>query len=625
VPLKNRLDKLLIAPYAAELVALLGGVAYLLQTWVYAHTRESILDEGAYLLKGYAFATGQYQIYQDYGFWSNHMPFSFYIPGYVQMLFGPGLRTGRYLAIFLGLLGLLGVWLLVRRLRGKWWAAGVVWVIAINVAMIKMYSVMVTQVLIACLLVWMLVLGLGKFRQQWQIVFAAVLAGIALMTRINTLPVLPLLILYVAWQHGWKVGLTAALAGGIVVIIGHALFWPEILRMWAYWLPESLVPFLSAWRPPPGSIPSWEPEIDLFGRLASFFMSLRVNFVAMVGALSTWLLWPRRKDWKHNSDRISAIFLSLVFISLLLIHLWATLGKSYCVYCLPGYITFFEITGLILMVISLPAWRKQLPIWLQPIIVVAILLISAGIGYGAFEEIGNQLMDVAIPNYLRGIERFSNADSLGNYLTSSYQLQAREQRRLLPALAGLGVGLVILLLAVVLTYWVNRRRQEIRISYGMIAQTTFFLTGLILTPSLPLSGGYRFYECSGDVIASYEAAGHHLADVIPPGSQVYWEGGLSTVPLLYLTGVKIYPPQVNGSYSFNLGQDSDGLERYGFWNQELADNWVHQADYVLIQERYFRNWLEEVVTRGRYRELQPTGLTAACQPDSRIRIFRRIP
>lgn len=623
--LKSWLTRLLAVPYAAEIVAFLASLAYFLQTWTYAHTRESILDEGAYLLKGYAFATGQYQIYQDYGFWSNHMPFAFYIPGYVQMLFGPGLRTGRYLAIVLGMLGMLGVWLLVRRLQGKWWAAAAVWVIATNVAMIKMYSVMVTQVLIACLLVWMLVFGLGKSRQLWQIGIAAVLAGIALMTRINTLPVLPLLVLYILWQHGWKAGLTAALAGGFVVILGHALFWPGILRMWAYWLPESLAPFLSAWRPPLGSTPSWEPNIDLFGRLASFFMSFRVNFVAMVGALSTWLLWPRRKDWKNPSDRISAVFLSLVFLSLLLIHMWATLGKSYCVYCLPGYVTFFQITGLVLVVISFPTWRKKLPIWLQSIIVVCILLISAGIGYGAFEETGNQLINLAIPNYLRIIGRFSNSETLGEFFKSTYQLKAGELRRLLPALVGFGAGVAILGLALLVTRWVNRRREENRISYGMIAQTTFLLTGLFLTPSLPLSGGYRFYECSGDVIASYEAAGKHLADVIPPGSQVYWEGGLSTVPLLYLSGVKIYPSQVNGSYSFNLGTESDELERYGFWNQELADAWVHQADYVLIQQRYYRNWLEEVITRGPYQELQPTDLTAACRSDSQIRIFRRIP
>lgn len=623
--LKARFENWRAAPYAAEFVALLAGLAYLLQTWTYAHTRQSILDEGAYLLKGYAVVTGQYQLYQDYGFWSNHMPLSFYIPGYAQLLFGPGLRTGRYLAIFLGMLGLLGVWVLFRRLGGRWWAAAAVWVIAINVAMIKMYSVMVTQVLVACLLVWILVFGLGKPRKLWQIGLAAALAGIALMTRINTLPVLPLFILYVLWQHGWKAGLTAALTGGMVVLVGHALFWPGILRMWAYWLPEGLAPFLAAWRPPVGSTPFWEPSIDLSGRLASFFMSIRVNFVAMIGALSAWLLWPKKRDWKLKSDRISAIFLSLVFLSLLLIHMWATLGKSYCVYCLSGYVTFFEITGLALLVISLPSWRRQVSVWIQAIIIVSILLLSAGIGFGAFEELGNQLLALTIPKFILGLGPGAEPVRLGEFLKSIYQLPTRDLRRLLPLLAGFGAGLAICLLAVFLTRWLNRRSTEHRISYGAVAQSTFLLVGLLLSPSLPLSGGYRFYECSGNVIASYEFAGEQLASAIPPGARVYWYGGLSAVPLLYLDGVKIYPPQINGNYSFNLGTDSDALERYGFWNQELADAWVHQADYILIQQRFYRDWLKEVVTRGAYQELPSTGLTAACQPNSLIRIFRRIP
>src|SRR3990172_8033653 len=85
-------------------ITILGGLAYLSQSLVYAHTQFSLLDEGAYLYKGYLFATGQYRLYQDYGPWTNHMPLAFLIPGYVQVLFGPGLRTGRYLAVGLSLL-----------------------------------------------------------------------------------------------------------------------------------------------------------------------------------------------------------------------------------------------------------------------------------------------------------------------------------------------------------------------------------------------------------------------------------------------------------------------------------------------------------------------------------------
>ncbi|MGB2910709.1 MAG: hypothetical protein WBB55_09030, partial [Anaerolineales bacterium] len=73
-----------------EVIALLSGILFLIQGWIYSHTQQSALDEGAYLSKGYLFVTGQYSIYQDYGPWSNHMPLSFFIPGYIQYIFGPG-------------------------------------------------------------------------------------------------------------------------------------------------------------------------------------------------------------------------------------------------------------------------------------------------------------------------------------------------------------------------------------------------------------------------------------------------------------------------------------------------------------------------------------------------------
>lgn len=105
----------------ANLLSLIGGFVYLIQSWLYAQMQTSLLDEGAYLYKGYLFAIGKYWPYQDYGPWTNHMPLSFLIPGYAQAVFGPGLRTGRYLAVILGLLTIIGLWVITRRLGGSWW------------------------------------------------------------------------------------------------------------------------------------------------------------------------------------------------------------------------------------------------------------------------------------------------------------------------------------------------------------------------------------------------------------------------------------------------------------------------------------------------------------------------
>ena len=218
MPGASSLRRLKSLPWFAEALAFLGGVAYFIQTWVYAHAQDSVLDEGLYLLKGLFFVSGEYQPFQPYGVWTNHMPFSFLIPGYFQTLFGPGLRAGRYFAIGIGILFVLGAWVVARRLGGRWWAACGVFAIAMNPALIKTYSVVASQGLVACLLVWVLVFVVGDDRPRWQIIFGAALASVLALTRLNMTPVLMFVLIYIfgsmvieqdcgprlpGWRYSW--------------------------------------------------------------------------------------------------------------------------------------------------------------------------------------------------------------------------------------------------------------------------------------------------------------------------------------------------------------------------------------------------------------------------------------
>ena len=127
-----RVKQLARLPWLAEGLAVFGGIIYSGQVWFYAHTQDSVLDEGLYLLKGYLFATGKYKPFQPYGPFTNKIPLAFLIPGYIQALFNPGLRTGRYFAIFLAVIFLVGVWIVAWRLGGKWWGVGAVFMIALT-------------------------------------------------------------------------------------------------------------------------------------------------------------------------------------------------------------------------------------------------------------------------------------------------------------------------------------------------------------------------------------------------------------------------------------------------------------------------------------------------------------
>jgi hypothetical protein len=633
-------------PWLAEVLAGIGGLWYALQLWGFAHMQESVLDEGAYLYKGYLFAIGQYTPYQPYGPWTNHMPLAFLIPGAIQLIFGPGIRTARYAAIVLAVLMLFGIWILARRFGGRWWAVAVVWALALNPAMLKGYSTAVSQGLVACMLVWSLVLVLGERRPVWQIVLGSVLAGLMAMTRINMVPVLPLLIVYIFWQHGWKAAAFSTAAAGATVVFWHALYWPDILQVWTR-LPRSWTPFLNAWRLPEGYQSSWKPGISSQERIASFFQTIQFNFAPVIGVLATIILWPGKGRWKSKADFRSAVFLLVLFVLLFLAHMSEALGKSYCVYCLAGYVTFFSVIGLLLVVLTAQSWRQLLPVWLQWIIAALVIGISAGIGFGAFERIGNLLYNLSVPQWLLGSSTPGFA-ALGAILVNKFGLEATDLRRLLPIVFGALAGILVLLLALLVKYladrWASKQKtrglltppgdppdneQKVRSagpSYGYWAMVVFLVVGTLLAPTMILGGGYTTYDCSDDVLESYEAAGKHLAENIPPGSRVYWNGQLSTVPLLYVQGIRIYPAQINGDYSLlRNGEDADLVNRFGRWNQALAYQWASEADYVLIEQRKFRDWLRDLMLSGGYEELTPTPPTVYCRDNSQIRIFKRLP
>lgn len=617
--------RLNMIPRLAEGIALLGGLLYFTQSLVYTFTQDTILDEGAYLLKGYLFVTGQYTVFQDYGAWSNHMPLAFLIPGVIQVLFGPGLRAARYFAIFISILSLLGLWLVARRSGGRWWAAAAVWVVAWNPALVKMYSVALSQGMIACMFIWSLYFVLGEKRSLWQIGLGAVLAGAMFMTRINMAFILPLLVIYVLWQHGVRAAGVAMLSGGLVVGIGHALYWPNILRLWAYWLPESLTPFLNAYRlTAEAGIRFWDPDISLVNRVVSLFHSFRFQFTSLVGIIGSWLLWPKRNFWKKDSDFRSAVYLSSLFAILWLAHLWATLGNEYCVYCLAGYIAFFNPAALILVILSFAVWRKELG-WLRQLgIGMILLVVSTGIGFSAFEDIGIPLANMRISRLFLGQPGlWEQTAALGEIAANIFNFNLQQVIRFLPAVFGAVAGIILLLLAWVASLISHRQKGRANISFGFWAVTIFFSVGAIFTPATVFSGGYHTYACGGNVIRNQEIIGEHLASRIPPGSTVYWRGRLSAVPLLYVPDIEIFPAQINGDYTIYAGSDSERLGQFGFWNDELARQWASEADTILIARHYYSGWLKDYVNDGQFDELEPTPQSAHCESDAQIRIFRR--
>jgi hypothetical protein len=597
--------------WTADAVAFIGLVIFFVQAMVFAHTTVSNLDEGGYLLKGFLFANGDYRPFEP-GISTNKAPLAFLIPGYVQLLFGAGLRTGRYLAVFFGVMTVLGTWVAARRLGGKWLAVGAVWVLAFSPTIIKFYSGGATQSTIACLLAWSLAFALGEKRPLWQLILSGIFAGMTMLVRQNMLPFLPLLAVYAFWQHGWK-SLGLLISGTLVVGVVHALYWPEILQLW-YWVPFIQMPAEVLYSG--GGSTIWNPEINLDSRLLSISQAVRLHFIALVGSITSILLWPKLNNWKSRADFRASLFLLFLFWGLLYMHAMAAIGKDYCVFCFTPYIAFFNVAGILLLVVSIRSWNWRPSLAVQIILIAVFLVIFTGMGFSAFEDIGIPLLVLPAPR-IRNLEILPGFVTWWEILSNKFHMSRNVAMKYASTAFGFSAGALVTLIIYVI--W-RRLRQVSGANFGAFFAASVLVLQLVISPVL--HGSFAVRDCSSDVILANEQIGRHLQGIIPRDSLVYWAGGLSAAPFLYLPGVNIFPPQINNGYSFLSNGDRAELVKFGYWNEEMDAEWKAAADFFIVEDQRYNVW-KDFFSPDQFDEFPRSPVGTSCLEGSTLRIFRR--
>jgi hypothetical protein len=627
----------------ADLLAFLGALIYSLQSYHYANRLISMLDEGAYLYKGLLFVKGVYRPFQDFGPWTNKGPFAFLIPGWFQDLFGAGLSTGRLMAVVFGLLTLVGLWLTARRLGNAWWAAAVIWGLALNPALIKMYSLAISQGMVVCLLVWILALTLGDKRKPWHLVLGVVLAVIMVFTRQNMAPVLPLLILYIFWQHGKRMGWITLAVGLILFIAVHIFYWPNIMWLWLPWLPARLTPFLDFLRLQDGGISAYSSLTTPLGQIRSVLQSIRNNFLPLIGLLLVLLLLPLGKAaraWKKHPHFRTSVFLLVLQVTLVLMHAWASLSQEYCIYCFTLYMGFFAPLTSLILVVMFSSLEKRPARLRSTLILLVVLGLFTGIGYGSFEEYGYQLRGVFMEIMAMKMPRFKDFFSTWKFLPGTTSLEGlienkfnviidpfkdiESYRRILPMIAGLLLGLLFILV-VYLVYKYIRKKLFFSWHFAALLMVLFTLLGSLISPTRALGGGTFTYDCDTISLDDYQRIGQRMAEIIPPGSRVYWDvSSSSTSLLLYLPFIQVYPQQINGIYSYQVGGNTQEILRRGQWNDTAAAQWLDEADIIVIEIPAIDTGWQKVIPTG-YEKFTVTNPVAVCSQDGVIDIYRKVP
>jgi hypothetical protein len=609
-------------PYFIEILTVVGVIFYITQSWYFANSLDSIGDEGSYLYKGYMFARGDYYPFQEYTFWTNKAPLAFLIPGYIQLWFGPGLAVARYFAIFISTLMLIGVWLTARRLGGKGWAALAVWVFALSVAQISVYSEAVSQGLVACLLAWMFVLTLGGDRPLWQLILGSALSILVVMTRQNMAVVPAFLVLYIFWQYGSRVGWWSLATCAIVFIGFHLFYWPGILQIWAPWLPQSLTPFLDRFRVSTQFTQTdFVFEASTLSRLQSFATGVHDHFFIFCGSLSAVILWPKREIWKSSSQFKMAVFLGATFFVLFLMHTLASLPTDYCVHCFSAYQAFYTTAGFffILVVFSNGLNTSRLRVF---ILIVSLLFFAANLGLYYYQRWGNWLLDtVPVPRLNRLIRagEFS-ATSLKEVLTYTFNLSPEIQKRIVPTGAGLLLGLMLILLVWgIYRFLLQKNRTGIFPLTNLVLAVCLFV-GTALPVALRDVAGEE--NCSTHFLAYYEEAARTLSRIVPAGSLVYWKGsGRHLAFMLYMGDIKIFPPQIHAGGGYVVG-DSQQLLRLGVFNEELDKQWRQSADILIVWDTYFTKEFRDFIDHSAYEQI-PFDMGKLAQCEDPLYVFRR--
>jgi hypothetical protein len=349
--------------------------------------------------------------------------------------------------------------------------------------------------------------------------------------------------------------------------------------MWSfYWLPTSWLPFLSQFKPITENFGSLYGSVSLRTQVLAFFSNFQANFIVLLGAITSLFLWPSRWEWKDPARKRAAIFLAILFFTLLIIHAAGSLGFSACPFCFTPYTTFFVGPALLLVVVSFPFWRKSISVPLQVLAVILLGFISFGIGAVAAEQLGTGLLAASLPRVSNGIH-LGQWVTLWDYVSNKLKLPYFDARVLVSIMLCLGIFFLVMCGILLIRSLLHRKGIKGKYSLGVISLLVFLGGGFIISPSL----NAPYYECGQDVLDNYESIGKDLKVLIPAGSSLYWAGA-SAVPLSYLDDVTIHPAQVYGLFTYLSNPDDKAVEEAGYWNSGLDQLWFSQADFLIMEQ-----------------------------------------
>jgi hypothetical protein len=310
--------------------------------------------------------------------------------------------------------------------------------------------------------------------------------------------------------------------------------------------------------------------------IRSIFAGIRSQFIPIIGLILFFMFWKDKHRWKKEGNYKVGILLASLFVVLIIVHLYASIWTDYCVHCFQPYLAFFSQLGIFLLIISFGNSDKEVSNISQIVFMVLVILIFTGVGY-----VFNYKASIRVPS----------------------------------------IVFVLIALSSVLKHIL--RQKTLIYSLSTIIAILSLGVGFFFSPTTLFGGGYRDLDCDVDIINYYEVFGSELSNIIPEGTQVFWWGS-SAVPLLYLPDRRIYPAQLNPT-AYHIGGNSDNLLKRGFWNDILGQQWVFEANFLILKSGIRPKWIKNVIDEDEFHEVLHLPIGGSCLRDLDYSVYQRLP
>jgi len=435
------------------------------------------------------------------------------------------------------------------------------------------------------------------------------------MVRQNLLPLFVFTLIYIWWENGFRKSLVSVLAGTLTFIGLNALYWPEIyFYIWKPYFPGFLNDlFISIFNleVPAGNFGTALLDRD-YGTLYEtqvLFDGVRYFFVPILATILSFIILFPKKMFSEKAHR-KTTFLTFSFLFLSILHFYYVVLKNNILYSFPAYLAFFLPLAVTLISLIYKGISEVEDHTRQWILSLTTVLFCTGIGLSLYREIAPVFMNIHLPSFSERM--FRGPYPVWDVLLNRFHISIRAQEFLIPTFVGFLAGILILILAVIVKNALRRKKKAT--SYG---STVAFLTlglGYLLTPTFILAGHGSIPTCSNfDYFAGYEEMGKSLQKIIPVNSHVYIEG-YDPIIFLYLPNIQIHPAQLNKQFNFRNGGDASFAEKRGYWNDELALQWIQEADFLIFgQETYEQRFLSlDPELQSQFQQLETYNIPEIC-------------